>query len=280
MARLFSTISIETGARCNRKCWFCPNATNKRPDEFMSISMIHSIAQNLSGIDYSDRIEFYIYNEPLLDSRILSIIETFRRTCPKACLMLASNGDLISTSAQISELFEAGLNQLQINIYSGMSRFRKMEQLIKQVDCAPGDVYKKISPKARVYSLEKKFTKLITPDSNKCGKFELSNRSGNVPALGKLEEPLSKSCVRPFRYMQINWKGDVILCCNDYHGEVVCGNVKEQRIEDIWFHSEILQKYRKSLLRKERHGLKLCHPCSFKGGAYPHFLPKFWQELL
>ena len=87
-------------------------------------------------------------------------------------------------------------------------------------------------------------------------------------------------CVRPFRSMQINWRGEAILCCNDYHADVVCGNANFSSVAFIWEHSETLQKYRQKLLDKDRRDLKLCELCSFKGGAYPHFIKKFWSELI
>ncbi len=278
--RLFTTIALETGAKCNRKCWFCPNSTNTRPNEFMSSDLITIIAKELSAIKYSGRIVLYMYNEPMLDPRLLDIIVQLRTVVPKSTIMIATNADYVREYNQLQSLFDAGLNQLQINIYSNMQRYRELVALMKQVDAVEGNIYENTSPKKRVFSIEQKFDQKITPNSPKVGRFELSNRSGNVPALPIVNEPLEKMCVRPFRSMQINWKGEAVLCCNDYHADVMCGDVSKKGVISVWKNSKVLKKFRKKLLRKNRTKLKLCDKCSFKGGAYPHFVPKLWPELI
>ena len=278
--RLFNTVSIETSARCDRTCWFCPNATNKRPDEFMSGELLEKLICELGAMDYAGRVELYSYNEPLKDARLGEIIRDLRATVPKCCIMIATNGDYVKNAQRFQELFDAGLNQLQINVYSNMNRFRKLQKFIESTTAEVGNIYSKQSPKKQFYSIEQKFDRLITPESPKVGRFELSNRSGNVPGLQVPLEPLQRLCTRPFRFMQVNWKGEVVLCCNDYHGVVICGDANIKTLRNIWEKSRVLQIYRTKLLQKDRGGLPLCAPCSFKGGSYPHMVTKFWTELL
>ncbi|RLI66870.1 MAG: hypothetical protein DRO67_00410 [Candidatus Asgardarchaeum californiense] len=276
---LFNTIALEIGAMCNRKCWFCPNAYNTRPDEFMPYELIKKILSELGSIQYDKRIIFYIYNEPLRDKRLLDIIRLSRKTVPKATLMIATNGDYIKNTKQIQELFNSGLNQLQINVYSNMRRYRKLLSIVKETDAEEGNIYCNTSPKKKYYSIEIKFDKRLTKTALKIGRFELSNRSGHIP-IGTPTEPLKRLCVRPFRAMQINWNGKVILCCNDYNADVICGDVNKQSAQDIWYKSTTLEMYRKKLIKYNRSGLKLCSTCSFKGGEYQHFIKKHWQELV
>ena len=276
---LFTTIALETNSLCNRKCWFCPNAYNTRPNELMPLDLIEKVGEDLKRLKYQGRIVLYIYNEPLLDKRIDEIIYYLRQTVPKSCIMLATNADTVKSGDRFQQLFTMGLNQLQINVYSGMKRYRELLSMISETEAVEGNIYGNCSPRKRLYSIEQKFEKKITPDAQ-VGRFELSNRSGNVPRLAVPKEPLEKMCVRPFRSMQVNWKGEVILCCNDYHGDVICGNIATDPVDVIWTESKILRKYRQKLIFKDRSGLPLCAPCSFKGGAYPHMVPKFWPELL
>ena len=99
--------------------------------------------------------------------------------------------------------------------------------MLKQTDAVEGgNMFTAISPKKREYSVEQKFDRKITPNSPRVGNFKLANRSGLIPLLPKLNKPLKKMCVRPFRSMQINWKGQVVLCCNDNRADVVCGDIK------------------------------------------------------
>ncbi len=274
---LFNTVALEIGAQCNRKCWFCPNAYNERPDAYMSDELLEKIALELKEMNYAKRIIFYIYNEPFKDPRLPDLISLFRQQVPKACLMIATNGDYVKSSKQFQRLFDLGLNQLQINVYSNVKRYRQLKGMIEETSAVEGNVYSQISPKKQHYSVEEKFDRKLTPSSPKIGRFELTNRSGHVPLQPQL---IQRICVRPFRSMQVNWKGDVILCCNDYDAEIICGDANNYTLQEIWEHSPVYEKYRKQLLTKDRNGLPLCQVCSFKGGEYGHFIPKFWEELL
>jgi len=275
--RLFNTISVEISSLCNRKCWFCPNATNKRPDEQMSDELIWKIVRELAVLEYNGRVELYIYNEPMRDKRLEFIISLFRMHVPKCCIMIASNCDYIKESKQIQDLFDAGLNQFQANIYSDYDRFMEILDMFQHVKAEPGNVYLYVSPNKKVFSIERKYGIV---KGSQVGRFELNNRSGNVPGLPKTVIPLQKLCVRPFRYMQVNWKGEAILCCNDYHGDVVVGDVNKDVLQIIWEESTVLKRYRKILLAKSRVGLELCEDCSFIGGAYKHLIATQWPELI
>jgi len=278
--KLFNAIAIETGSRCTRKCWFCPVAYHPRPVEFMSDDLIDSILSQLAVIKFDGRVELYMYNEPMLDDRLPSIIKACRTKAPKSCIMIATNADLVKSSSQFQELFDAGLNQMQINIYSNVPRFNEVKGFIESTTAVPGkSIFTSINHKKQEYSLEQKFDKKITPSSPKVGGFELCNRSGLIPTLPKQVHPLNKMCVRPFRSLQINWKGQVVICCNDNIAKVVCGDTRVTPIIEIWENSEVFKLHRKQLLRNNRKGLPMCEPCSFKGGAYPHMIAKFWPEL-
>lgn len=282
--RLFSSIGIETGAVCNRRCYFCPNAYAERPDEWMPDEVFDKIVSDLAKLRYDGRVEFYIYNEPTRDPRLLKLISKVRGRLPKACLMINTNGDYFKKRGDIVRLFEVGLNQLQINVYnaaeqagkatstakgakSSQARFDKLQSWI---DAIPGvsqtaSLYQKIPPSRRAAKVVKKWG----GGEAKGGVNHISNRSGNIPDLKPLlDEPMERGCTKPFRFLNINWMGDAILCCNDYHGETTVGNVRERSLEDLW-NDGVLQVYRLKLQNKDR-DLFFCAGCDFDGGPYQH----------
>ena len=117
--KLFSTIAIETSSWCNRRCAFCPVSYSPRPRHGrMDIELIRHVLDQLHDLSYTGRIELYIYNEPLYDDRIRDIIFMVRTNVPRACIMLSTNGDALHDESGAYELFENGLNQLCINVYS------------------------------------------------------------------------------------------------------------------------------------------------------------------
>lgn len=278
--KLFNSIAIETHSKCSRVCWFCPVAYNPRPKGEMSMELIENILKQLGSIEYKGRIELFMYSEPMMDTRMLDIIAMCRELVPKACLMFATNTDFMKSSNQVQKYWDAGLNQMQCNIYSTVPQWRKVLKIMNGTNAVPGtNMFTAISPKKQEYCVEVKFDKKITPDSPKVGNFKLANRSGLIPALPDLVKSLPKMCVRPFRSMQINWKGEVLLCCNDNRGDVIVGNVNDTGVIEVWEDSKVLQEYRQKLLRKDR-DIAFCKKCDFDGGSYQFQIPKFWPELV
>lgn len=266
--KLFNTISIEISSLCNRKCAWCPVAYNERPDEHMDSIILDSILDDLAGLRYAGRVELYIYNEPTKDmEHLLYVVSHVRHVLPRACIMIATNGDYLRGHAAITRLFNAGLNQLLINCYTkGLIDRRR-----KWVDALPASVHRDLSvysntgPRKHVIAIEDKHD----PHHFGTGVFSLTNRAGNITEFSpKLSQPVERMCVRPFRILNINWKGDALVCCQDYHNEVKIGNVMTHGVEGLWNHP-VFTKYRRNLYNKNR-GMPLCNVCDCHAGAYPH----------
>jgi GTP 3',8-cyclase len=289
---LFNNIGIEIASSCNRKCYFCPNSVFDRVDQYMSWDMIKNIVQQLKQLKYKGRVENYIYNEPTRRKDLWEIIAYIRQELPHACQMMNTNGDYFKSKDDIKSLFDYGLNQMQINIYSSSDdseddkifengvRLAKQRQatLQKWVDELGLDqklsLYQNIGPRKKACQVIAKFgIRKTTKDSELEGPNHFSNRSGNIPDFrGAAVEPLNKHCTRPFRFLNINWTGDAILCCNDFYGKTNFGNVAKNTLLEIWndvnFHI-----YRLKLQNKKRDCF-LCNNCDFNGGYYPHMTDK------
>lgn len=263
----FKTICIEIGSKCNRKCQFCPNAYFERTDQLMSDTILYTILRQLRL--FKGRIELYIYNEPMLHPEIHEIIDTVRVNCPKACIMIASNSLNINTENDIELLYESGLNQLQINCYDSkeqVSKYQEFLDIIEYID-QEKSVYLLASHNSKIGSVcDKTNMKSIR------GPKKLSNRSGLIDSyVSSLDKSLSKMCVKPFRLLNINCKGDAIICCNDYFGNVTPGNVLDHSLDDLWS-SELFNIYRKTLLQRNR-DLPLCRTCDSFAGVYVGNIP-------
>ena len=67
-------------------------------------------------------------------------------------------------------------------------------------------------------------------------------------------------CTAPFDDIVILWNGDVVLCCYDYNGFNIIGNINQDSIENIW-NSEKVMIIRNKFKNKETHDLPLCNKC-------------------
>ena len=58
----------------------------------MQEETVEKIINELSEVNYNNRLSFYNNNEPFLDKRIYSFIQIARNKLPKAFLELKTNG--------------------------------------------------------------------------------------------------------------------------------------------------------------------------------------------
>lgn len=265
--KLFNTLCLEINSRCNRKCSFCPVAYNTRPDERMDLDILNKVFRELNALKYRGRIEFYIYNEPAKDMPWLKeVLTRARANVPRSCLMIASNGDYFKGPEQIKELFDLGLNQLLINCYSPGLYERRLPWLaaLPQEIRRDQNVYTVLSSKAKCIEMLDK----SKPEEFGTGIFRLVNRAGNIPEfMPALDKPVERMCVKPFRLLNINWRGDALVCCQDYHGRVSYGSAGASTLTQLWQHP-VMNEYRRRLLQKDR-SLPLCRSCDCHAGAYP-----------
>jgi radical SAM protein with 4Fe4S-binding SPASM domain len=301
---LFSSIMIETYGYCNRTCDFCFNADRfpkrdvgimdkeiwiKIIDELSTLSrfeLTKQILKNLrveglpenilkalkplkyQGFDdknaflkavekqiskkqtgkyqelilnsafsygYTGRISPHFFGEPLLDKRLMQLIGYAKQKCPHAFIQIMSNGDML-TEPLLLKLIEKGVDHIIVTNYDDTQN----EELIM------------LSRKYATHVRYRSYQDLCL--TNRAGKiFHLESSKSNSP------------CFRPSKQMVINWKGNVLLCCQDYCEEYVLGNVRNESLLTIW-NSKKFEQY-KEMLSKEggRQKIEICKKCDHSG---------------
>ena len=237
-ADFFNDLNIEVNTSCNRRCSYCPNSVFDRGlirnERLMDEELFAKILDDLAAIRFDGRISPHFFGEPLLHPRLPKLVRLIRERLPKAEVVIVSNGDNLCVE-KYEELAEAGVTSFDITEH-GRKAKPGMAELLEHYRMRPG--------RARIdYS---KFND-ETP---------LHNRGGLVAPETVSRVP---RCAQPRNPLVIDWKGDVLLCCNDYRGEVVFGNVADQNLVDIW-HSPEFRKVRREL-RAGDYRLAICRRC-------------------
>jgi radical SAM protein with 4Fe4S-binding SPASM domain len=271
----------------------------------MDEAIWNKIILELAELKFKGRVHLYSYNEPLLDPLIRHRIRHVREVLPRTSIAVLSNGDLLRGPEDIVSLFEAGLNQFQINVYSkhdgtgdadliagGIAEARERHEKFKawfdevqrKVDRLHigGNIFQHCGADYRTvkavpwYGYQPgdadKSIHLGKKKHEESMRYAIDNRAGAIPWFSKpLAEPLKASCVRPFRSMIINWKGSMIQCCDDYYGAGSPGNVAERSLVELW-NDERYHKLRLKLQNKDRRS-PLCRQCNYHGGFYRWNVP-------
>ncbi len=67
-------------------------------------------------------------------------------------------------------------------------------------------------------------------------------------------------CSAPFNDVVVLWNGDVVLCCYDFNGENIIGNLREQKLNEIWIGHKA-EHIRSLFVSGDTDRLVLCKKC-------------------
>lgn len=242
---LFYQVHLETCSFCNNDCEFCPANKNydKRGLNFMDFEIIELLIKNLTEIGFNGLISIFNNNEPLIDKRLPKIVALLSEKLPNARTEIYTNGKLL-TFDLAQELWDKGLDSLVIDCYyTSKADKNKLASFCKQY-------------RNSQYSKSRNIT-INYINKN----IKRTNRGGEAPNLNKSKNNgNNKFCVYPFMQLNVNYRGDIHLCCNDVYYKEIIGNIKENSIVNIW-NKAAYKNIRKKLL-KENRNFGICKSCN------------------
>jgi len=264
-----NTIKLELTEGCNRFCTFCGIRgirTKANQDlKFLTIDIIKGLVFQVKNIGWNSKFEIAMRGEPSLNPNMIEIIKIIRKYLPKQSIMFTSNGANFKTRESIQELLDAGVNCLALDDYGQLSFIKS---IWPEIRIYPED--KTANPYAK-WKYKDRYV-IVMPDitTTKGGVHSasiISNHCGTAaPRNNKMR---GKRCARPFREIVVLHDGTITICCNDFRGELIVGNIFEG-INKVW-QSEIFMIVRKLLF----HGQRTVGPCrgcdsvSYRVGLLP-----------
>ena len=146
---------------------------------------------------------------------------------------------------------ENGLSTLLVSVYDSKEDAIRLEKLL--LNCNLNENQFKI--RHRYLPPEKDFG------------ITLSNRSGMMEnaefKIKTLDEPLKVNCYYPFYTFFIDYTGEVLICSHDWGKKLVVGNIKENKILDIWMGHKFTKA--RELLGKANRRFSPCNKCDVQG---------------
>ncbi len=275
-------VSLEAHTVCNQSCYFCPVSIAPREDYFMPTELYERIVGELAT--YRDTIEavFMInYNEPTADKRFVDQVRAIKAAgLPPAVL---TNGSGL-TPDRVDALVEmGGLRFLSINLSTlDRERYRRdrggdhLALVLRNLEHARDKPLAETMDMAVLGTGDadhkrdfEEISRLFAGSRFDVKYYEVMDRAGYLQIGHRPASRERRLCgcenvgSRPLQHLHITPQGKCVLCCEDYDGKYVVGDLTRESVD------EVLAGPAMALMRRWAYGLEkapgdfLCYGCTF-----------------
>lgn len=258
-------IQIETTIVCNAKCDFCTQRKVTRRPVKMDEQVWKKIIDDSRGLGITYRP--FLLNEPFADDRMLEICK-YIKTDKTAKLEFNTNGSLLSPKIT-DKLLDIGVEIMRFSI-DGFFK-EEYEKRRKGLDfdtvISNAEYFCKQAAGKGIFTEARMIAFPGSEQEQDLFKKKWSGLASNVlitdlymyPWEGQTSS-IIKPCLKIRKEMFFYVDGRATLCCWDTNERGLIGDVKEQKVMDIW-NGELVKKYRKLLDQGERDKILLCSRC-------------------
>ena len=260
-------VQIEATNICNAKCVFCPRDDMHRRQGIMSLELFKKIVDECAELGIT-HVRMHNYGEAFVDRKLVEKVRYAKQKGIKEVGMI-SNGSLI-TEPVARGMIDAGLDAINISVdASGKEVFEatriglKYDKVIANIERLlrlRGESGKR-RPKLILSFVrqnnsadEQAFIEHWRSIADKIHVTDLHNWAGTL----NTESDVNYPCYRPWLTFTVLWDGRVSLCCADFDGKTILGDLNTHRIADIW-NAEPYRNARRQHL--ESGGPDICRAC-------------------
>lgn len=267
-------VRIENTNVCNGHCIMCPRDSMRRKQGFMPEEIFRKAVDEAAeiGVEY---INLHNFGEPLLDKDIGEKIIYAKKRGIKT-VSTNSNGSVLNED-MAERLIKSGLDKLFISIDAfGKESYEKVriglnyDALVKNINNfikirkESGQSKPELAVNFVVVKENKKEVQnFIRNWKNIADHVSISfshDWAGDKKDLDIEENNYLSLCRLLWTELTVAWNGDYILCCQDYDGKVILGNVLKNSIKEVW-QGEKINFFREKQLKEGRKNLPLCKSC-------------------
>lgn len=305
LRRLPKSIIVEPTNVCNLTCPVCPTSLGMvRPRGFISLDLFRSIIDEFSGVPDKPRIEMNFAGEPLLHPEVARLVKyahdkghrTYISTNSTA-LTEARSVDLIDSGLDAIDLCLDGLTEEAHEAYRVGSEFEQVKENIERFikikhELGAGNPNCSIQTLLTSYS-EKQIDGIVDwardtrADSISLKSFSLGSHSSpdvrdrfayllpRDPMLRRKHSSTRRTlCYTMVNQAVIYWNGEIGLCCADYYGENILGNVADGGFIETILSRKVVGMRKLGFLRQ----YDICRTCPVADADLKRMVVDFSQE--
>jgi len=278
--RMPEIVQIESTNICNAKCVFCPRDDMHRRQGIMSVELFRKIVDECAELGIT-HVRMHNYGEALLDRRLVEKVQ-YAKECGIREVGMISNGSLI-TDKVARGMIEAGLDAINISVdASGKEVFEatrlglNYDKVIANIErlIALRDERGKRRPKLILSFVrqdnsaeEQHFIDHWRKRADKIHITDLHNWGGTL----NQESDVNFPCYRPWLTFTVLWDGRVSLCCADFDGREILGDLRTSTIREVW-NNDAYRAARRAHL--DHGGPAVCQSCDLPKKDSPLWIKK------
>jgi MoaA/NifB/PqqE/SkfB family radical SAM enzyme len=273
-------VQIESTNLCNAKCVFCPRDDMHRRQGVMSMELFRKVVDECADLGIT-HVRVHNYGEPFLDRHLIDKVR-YAKQKGIAEVGMISNGSLI-TETVARNMIEAGLDAINISVdASGKDVFERTRvglnydkvianiERIVRIRAAMGRQRPKLIlsfVRQDNSADEQAFIEHWRSIADKIHITDLHNWAGTLSHASDVNYP----CYRPWLTFTVLWDGRVSLCCADFDGRTILGDLNTSSIREIW-NAEPYRLARR--LHLESGGPDVCRACDLPRKDSPLWVTK------
>jgi MoaA/NifB/PqqE/SkfB family radical SAM enzyme len=273
-------VQIESTNMCNAKCVFCPRDEMHRVEGIMSMELYRKLVDECAELGIT-HVRMHNYGEPFVDRKLVEKVRYAKQQGIKEVGMI-SNGSLI-TEAVARGMVEAGLDAINISVDASGKDVFESTRIGLKYDKVIANIERLVRIRAEAGKRRPKLILSFVRQNNSVDEqafiehwrhiadkihiTDLHNWGGTLNA----ESDVNYPCYRPWLTFTVLWDGRVSLCCADFDGRTILGDLNASTIRDVW-NNEAYRTARRQHL--DHGGPEVCQSCDLPRKDSPLWIQK------
>ena len=273
-------VQIESTNLCNAKCVFCPRDEMHRRQGVMDMDLFKKVVDECAELGIT-HVRVHNYGEPFLDKQLVEKVR-YAKSKGIAEVGMISNGSLIDEPIA-QGMIDAGLDAINISVDASGKEVFESTRLNLEYDVVIRNIetlvrLRKASGRARPKLIlsfvrqnnsadEHDFIEHWRTIADKVHITDLHNWAGTLNATSDVNYP----CYRMWQTFTVLWDGRVSLCCADFDGRHILGDLRTSSIAEIWNGPAYRDVRRQHL---ESGGPEICRSCDLPKKDSPLWVTK------
>ncbi len=286
------TVAIDIISICNFKCHFCFHSIDKVKHKglnfkpgIMDYEIFQEVIDQIAKFPNKlKKLALYMRGEPLLHKKLPDMISYARKKNVSELIQVTTNGYLLSPEMNL-KLIESGLEEVVVSVEALSS------EKYKEITGVHIDFNKFIDNIRNFYENKNRcnlYIKILDVGLDHDGVYKFHKIFDGICDKAFIEDVLPQYrqvfykevkrdfktdvrgnditkvdvCTQPFLSLYVLRNGDVCVCCVDYSGKIVFGNIKDQSLSDIW-NGQALTDFREMHLQRKRDSHFECSKCDY-----------------